>query len=112
MTKLTPGERAINWAKAIAIIVPLFGVGVFAGNTEIVHKFLQGPDDVVPVEIDYNSHFQKINAKFTELEGEIDAFKAISERDDDTVSERLRAEIRANRTKINKNAANIAKWHD
>lgn len=30
--KLTPGERAINWAKAGAIIIPLFGAGWFSNS--------------------------------------------------------------------------------
>jgi len=55
MTKLTPGERAINWAKALAIIVPLFGAGVFAGNTDIVHNWIH--DEPLP-----------------EIEGEVSGF--------------------------------------
>lgn len=33
--KLTPGERAINWAKAVAIIVPLFGAGWISNSDEV-----------------------------------------------------------------------------
>ena len=36
---LTPGERAVNWAKAAAVIVPLFGAG-YVTNTETVRGFL------------------------------------------------------------------------
>lgn len=46
--RLTPGERAINWAKVIAIIVPLFGAGVFAGNTQTIKQYL--PDFVGEVD--------------------------------------------------------------
>lgn len=37
--KLTPGERAINWAKAFALIIPLFGAGYFS-NTETVKTWI------------------------------------------------------------------------
>ena len=44
--KLTPGERALNWAKAAAVIVPLIGIGAVAdepvarwvGLAEVDHK--------------------------------------------------------------------------
>ena len=93
MSKLTPGERAINWAKALAIIVPLFGVGVFAGNTETVHKWLAGPDEIVPVEVDQNQHNAKINAKFLEIEERIEQLEAELERADSTNYARLKSRI-------------------
>ena len=47
MGKITPGERAINWAKAIAIVVGLFGTGVFTGNTDIFHNWARSEPVVV-----------------------------------------------------------------
>lgn len=103
--KITPGERAINWAKAAAILVPLFGVGVFAGNTETVHKWLAAPDEVLPVEVDQSQYNAKINAKFLELEEAIERLEAESERDNGKINTRLQLQINANKKLI-------SKWHD
>ena len=104
MTKLTPSERAINWAKALAIIVPLFGAGVFAGNTKTVHKWL-APDDVLPVDTTENERNAAINAKFQELEDAIKVLEADSKLRDGNINVRLKSLIDANSTAI-------SKWHE
>lgn len=44
----TPGERAINWAKAGAIIIPLFGAGYFT-NTDTVKRLYETSDENPPI---------------------------------------------------------------
>ena len=39
--RLTPGERAINWAKAFAVIIPLFGAG-WVSNSQTVKDWVAG----------------------------------------------------------------------
>jgi hypothetical protein len=50
MAKLAPTERLLNIVKAIAIIVPLFGVGVFAGNTETIHNLFRSEEVKQPAD--------------------------------------------------------------
>jgi hypothetical protein len=80
MAKLSPGERAINWAKAVAIIIPLFGVGVFAGNTDVFHNWVKGADDIVPSEAGFNEQvihaIEKINDKLAEQDALIGKLKS------------------------------------
>ena len=66
MGKITFGERAINWAKAIAIIVPLLGIGAVGGIKvpEIWHEYnLAEVDGKTEVEL---TNFQKSVKKFSE----------------------------------------------
>lgn len=37
--RLTPGERVLNWSKALAVVIPLIGVGA-AGNSETVKSWV------------------------------------------------------------------------
>ena len=47
--KLTPGERAVNWAKALVIIVPLFGTGWLANEGKQIYAEANNPPIDTPV---------------------------------------------------------------
>ena len=64
MAKITFGERAINWAKAIAIIVPLLGIGAI-GRVEVPKLWagLAEADGKTEVEL---TNFEQSVKKFSE----------------------------------------------
>jgi len=78
MSKMTPGERAINWAKAAAIIIPLIGVGAI-GNSPQMRQFVGGmfivnDDGAALVELSPFEYY--VQEELERLEGMIEVLKA------------------------------------
>jgi len=47
--RLTPGERAVNWAKAGAIVIPLFGAGWFTNSETVKRLYAEESQDIEQV---------------------------------------------------------------
>lgn len=81
------------------IVLFLIG-GTVYGNSETIKRWVHGPDDVVPVEIDQHEYNSKINAKFLELEESIAELKEELAKVDDTNRSRLQSQINSNKKEI------------
>ena len=103
MSKLPISERVHNWVQSAAalwpILIALLGGAVY-GNSDTVKRWVHGPDDVVPVEVDQHELNSKINAKFLEIEGNIEKLEAEYERMDERNRAKLQSQINANRKDI------------
>jgi hypothetical protein len=83
MGKLSPGERAHNWAQALVTLWPvllaLMGGAVY-GNSETVRNWIHGADDIVPSEAGFNEQvihaIEKINDKLAEQDALIGKLKS------------------------------------
>ena len=93
---LTPGERAINWAKALAIIIPLLGIGAIAD--EPVKRFFAGSvenaDDVKGIveggfEEQVKHSISSIIDKLEKLEKQIARMESRSNKGDSQLSDRV-----------------------
>lgn len=71
MGKLSPGERAVNWAKALAVLCSALVALLGYTNKEHIANWI-GPNDVVATSTDANDRNEKINAKFKEQDARMD----------------------------------------
>lgn len=109
--RLTLGERAINWAKAGAIIVPLLGAGAIGGNLPAVKTYL--PDFTGEVETpiagdihpEVRQKMERMIALLNEHTERFERIEARSEQGDSAITARLQLQIDANKRRIND-------WHD
>lgn len=99
MTKITPGERAINWAKALSVLCAALVTLLGYTNREAIKTFIDPPptvEDVQPVEdgrleqsvIDiikklksHDAEIARLNARSRredrDLQGQIDEIKKL-----------------------------------
>ena len=101
MSKLSPGERAINWAKALGILctalTALLGytnrdtlarwvnITPADGKTEIVGN----SDKLTPFEQQVKNHTQEADARMTAIEASIKKLQAVSVRGDGGLESRI-----------------------
>ena len=79
MGKLSPGERAHNWAQALVTLWPILLAlvgGTVYGNSETVRSWIHGADDIVPSEAGFNEQvihaIEQINLKLDEQDARMD----------------------------------------
>lgn len=82
--RLTAGERAINWAKALAIVIPLIGIGA-VGNSQTVKKMVyeqpkkeevkEAKREVAPAESEEKKAIKALIAEVNRISKEIDLLK-------------------------------------
>lgn len=94
--RLSPGERAINWAKAIAIIVPLIGIGAVAKDPVVNYlNPLPTPEGEVSEIIEggfqaqVREHVRTNNEKIHAIEARIQKLEGISKNNDSALEKRI-----------------------
>lgn len=95
--RITLGERAINWAKALAIVIPLIGVGA-VGNSNTVKNLLvpEIEGQVSPIiDGDFNSQvIQRIDSIIVKLSAhdeQLEQLESASDRKDSRLEDRITA---------------------
>ena len=94
--KLSPGERAINWAKALAIVVPLLGIGAVAKDPVTKYfKPLPNPEGEVSsiieggFEAPVREHVRTNNEKMHAIEARIEKLEGVRKSTDSALEKRI-----------------------
>ena len=71
MSKLTPGERAINWAKALGLLATALAALLGYTNKEHIANWI-APGDIVATSASVDDRMTRINEKFAEQDARME----------------------------------------